>query len=48
MIKRYLVPFFWCVATVALFTIGALVDILDLMTAYTGVRCVFEFLVYMT
>lgn len=47
MIKFDLVPLFWCVATVAFFTVTAIVDILDLMTANTGVRRVLVFLVEM-
>ena len=48
MIKFDLVPFFWCVATVAFFTVTAIVDIMDLMAAYTGVRSILVLLVEMT
>jgi hypothetical protein len=42
------VPFFWCMATIAFFTVAAPVYILDLVTAYTCVRGVLVLLVNMT
>ena len=45
MVKFYLVPLFRCVTTLAFFTIAATVDILDLVTANTGIRCVLVFLI---